>query len=119
MNALPPRKTAADKYYLGYFEKTKRLVAVMDFIDHYPDEKTAFIGFYMVERAEQGKGIGSAIVKELFDYLADLGYQNVRLGYVDGNKQSEMFWKKNQFADTGLRNHDEHYDVVVMNRTLQ
>lgn len=118
MKALPPRKDAADKYYLGYFGKTGQLVAVMDFIDHCPDELTAFIGFFMMERSLQGKGTGSRIVTELTAYLKRCGYRNVRLGYVDGNKQSEAFWKKNQFADTGMRNHTEQYDVVILNRTL-
>lgn len=118
MAALPPRKTAADKYYLGYFNEAGQLVAVMDFIDHYPDEQTAFIGFFMMEHSLQGKGIGSRIIAELTGYLKQCGYQNVRLGYVDGNKQSEAFWKKNRFTDTGLRNHTEHYTVVILNRTL-
>lgn len=39
MKALPQRKAGQeqDKYYLGYFDVHQRLVAVMDFIDHYPD----------------------------------------------------------------------------------
>lgn len=118
MQALPPRKTMADKYYLGHFDDAGRLVAVMDFIDHCPNAETAFIGFYMVERSLQGRGIGSQIVEELFEYLTSLDYQNVRLGYVNGNKQSESFWKKNQFVDTGMRNHTEDYEVVIMNRKL-
>ena len=32
-----------DKYYIGYY-KGKELIAIMDFIMAYPDEKTAFIG---------------------------------------------------------------------------
>lgn len=66
----------------------------------------------------QGHGIGSRIITELCVYLHSLGYEYIRLGYVDGNKQSESFWKKNQFTDTGLRNHTQDYTVVVMNRML-
>lgn len=44
MNALPPNKEICDKYYVGYY-KGEELIAVMDFIMAYPDEKTAFIGF--------------------------------------------------------------------------
>ena len=51
-------------------------------------------------------------------YLHSLGYEYIRLGYVDGNQQSESFWKKNQFTDTGLRDHSQDYTVVVMNRML-
>ena len=62
--------------------------------------------------------IGSRIITELCVYLHSLGYEYIRLGYVDGNKQSESFWEKNQFTDTGLRNHTQDYTVVVMNRML-
>lgn len=117
---LPQRKAGqtADKYYLGYFEETGRLEAVMDLIDHYPTEQSCFIGFFMMEKALQGQGIGTRIITELCGALAHQGYQYIRLGYVDGNKQSERFWKKNQFIDTGLRNHTDSYTVIVMNRVL-
>lgn len=86
MQAMPQRKIGQeqDKYYLGYFDKTGQLAAVMDFVDHYPDEQSCFI----------------------------------RLGYVDSNEQSKSFWQRNQFTDTGLRNHTDNYTVVVMNRSL-
>lgn len=120
MRVLPQRKMdePQDKYYLGFFDDAEQLVAVMDFIDHYPTERSCFIGFFMMERSVQGHGIGSRIVTELCVYLHSLGYEYIRLGYVDGNKQSEAFWKKNQFTDTGLRDHTQDYTVVVMNRML-
>ena len=45
MKALPPNKEMCDKYYVGYY-KGEELIAVMDLIMEYPDEKTAFIGFF-------------------------------------------------------------------------
>ena len=121
LQAMPQRKIGQeqDKYYLGYFDAAKRLVAVMDWIDHYPTEQSCFIGFFMMERDLQGTGIGSRITTELCTYLTKQNYEYIRLGYVDGNPQSEAFWKKNQFTDTGLRNHAEDYTVVVMNRSLE
>ena len=51
MCALPQRKMdePQDKYYLGFFDDAEQLVAVMDFIDHYPTEQSCFIGFFMME----------------------------------------------------------------------
>lgn len=120
MQALPQRKTGQeqDKYYLGYFDETGRLVAVMDFIDHYPTERSCFIGFFMMERDLQGTGIGSAIITKMCEYLTELNYQYIRLGYVDGNEQSKSFWIKNHFTDTGSKNHTDDYTVIVMNRSL-
>ncbi len=45
--ALPPAKEATDKYFIGIFDGNF-LVAVMDLIDRYPDNRTAFIGLFMV-----------------------------------------------------------------------
>ena len=117
MQALPPKKTLEDKYFLGYYEND-RLLAVMDLIDKYPNDKTVFIGFFMVDINYQNKGVGTYIIKELIHYLKNNGYQDIRLGYVNGNKQSESFWAKNGFVDTGYRNHTDFYEVIIMNKTI-
>ena len=113
--ALPPGKTAADKYYLGYFQGDK-LAAVLDLILDYPRAQTAFVGFFMLARRLQGRGVGSAIVAEALQALARQGYTHVRLGYVKGNPQSEAFWLKNGFRPTGIETRPASYTVVVLER---
>lgn len=115
--ALPPKKTYEDKYYIGFYDNGF-LVAVMDFIDKYPNETTGFIGFFMVNNSISRKGIGTAIITELKEYLKFLGYQNIRLGYAMGNEQSRSFWKKNGFIETGIVTHNGLYNVVVMENKL-
>ena len=58
LSALPPGKNAADKHYLGFFDG-KTLVAVLDLILDYPQEGTAYLGFFMTKKATQGRGIGA------------------------------------------------------------
>lgn len=58
MRALPPGREPQDKYYVGYFAGNDTLLAVMDLILGYPQEKTALIGFFMVSAARQGTGLG-------------------------------------------------------------
>lgn len=115
--ALPPGMTYEDKYYIGFFRHAK-LVAVMDLITGYPDSATAFIGFFMMDRTEQGNGIGSSIIAECCAYLGLLGYSDIRLGYAKGNPQSEAFWKKNGFTETGVESKQDAYTVVIMRREL-
>ena len=117
MSALPPRTGPKDKFYLGFFDKDK-LAAVMDLILNYPNDKTAFIGFFMMRREEQGKGLGSKIVSECFDELGRAGYEYVRLGFAKGNPQSEAFWRKNGFLPTGVEYDGGGYKVVVMERKI-
>ena len=116
MNALPPGKTMEDKYYLGFFEEDT-LVAVLDLIIGFPDEKTAFWGFFMMNREYQGKGIGSKLVEEIINGLKE-DFTAVRLGYVKGNEQSERFWKKNHFLPTGVESDTGEYVIVMTERKL-
>ena len=117
MTAQPPGKEAADKYYVGYFDGEK-LIAVLDLILAYPDEETAFIGFFMTDVSVQGKGTGSGIISELCGYLAGTGVKKVRLGWVRGNPQAEHFWQKNGFTETGGAYDTEKYTVIVAEREV-
>lgn len=105
-----------DKYYIG-FRGDERLIAVMDLVLEYPDKKTAFIGFFMMDTGMQGKEIGSGIIENVCRYLAKR-FSYVRLGYVKGNMQSEHFWMKNKFSPTGTVTQTEDYEIVMMQRTL-
>lgn len=117
MKALPPRTTYDDKYYVGYFQDGC-LVAVMDLILNFPNKETAFIGFFMMNKAFQGKGLGTKIIDECAKCLKEEGYQHIRLGFAKGNPQSEAFWTKNGFKRTGVENVQELYTVVIMERDL-
>ena len=117
MKALPPRTTYDDKYYIGFFEKDC-LVAVMDLILNFPNRETAFIGLFMMDKAFQGKGLGTEIIKECFEMLKEEEYQYVRLGFAKGNPQSETFWRKNGFEKTGVEDVQERYTVVVLQKEL-
>jgi len=117
LTALPPRKTLDDKYFLGYFQD-RRLIAVLDLIVRYPNEDTAFIGWFILERTAQGVGLGSALVAELLDFLRTEGFRYVRLGRAKGNPQSQRFWEKNGFTPTGVETDGGGYTIVVMERAL-
>lgn len=117
MKALPPGKTYADKYYVGFYDGSS-LIAVMDLIYEYPDSDTAFIGFFMTEQTLQGAGLGSAIISDCCDFLRALGFLQVKLGYAKGNLQSKAFWVKNKFVKTGVETQKEGYVAVSMIRKL-
>lgn len=117
MNALPPGKAARDKHYVGYFDGGK-LIAVMDLIMAYPDERTAWIGFFMTDVSVQNTGIGSSVIGDLCAYLPDTGITAVRLGWVKGNPQAEHFWHKNRFLETGVTNGTSRCTIVEAQRLL-
>ena len=117
MVKLPPNKGSEDKLYLCIWDK-ERLVAVMDLILKYPDGETAFIGFFMMDKDYQGKGIGSRIIGDALRCLKR-EFSRVRLGYVKGNEQSRCFWEKNGFVPTGKIIKQDLYEIVMMEKTLR
>ena len=70
---------------------------LMDLIDGYPDPKIAYIGFFMMDIRFQGRQLGSALIREVKDYLKRAGFSAVRLAIDKANPQSNHFWKKNGF----------------------
>lgn len=117
MKALPPRKIKEDKYYLGFYE-SEALVAVMDLILGFPNDETAFVGFFMTNKQFQGKGIGTELMQEVYTYLKQCGFKFVRLCFAKGNPQSEHFWLKNGFIPTGVEVQNEGYVAVVLQKEL-
>ena len=86
-------------------------------IDGYPDPDICFIGFFMMNKAYQGRQIGSGIIREVSEYLRSLGYQAVRLAIDKGNPQSSHFWKKNGFPV--IKEVDRNgWTVLVAEQTL-
>ena len=117
MVALPPKKEFADKYFIGIFDDNF-LVAVMDLIDRYPDNRTVFIGLLMVSKSYQRKGIGTYIAKALSQTLRTEGYVRIRLGYVKTNLSAQSFWLKQGFQPTGAESVRENYTVIEAEKIL-
>lgn len=117
MDALPPNKGYEDKRYIGFFQNDI-LVAVMDLIEHYPQHGTALLGFFAMNANMQGQGIGTTIISDSVAYLAQVGFEKVRLGIDKGNPQSKAFWLKNGFAFTGEEHESDGSTILVMERML-
>ena len=66
----------------------------------------------------QGQGVGTAIISDSVTYLAQVGFQKVRLGIDKGNPQSKAFWLKNGFVFTGEEYENDSSVILVMERKL-
>lgn len=117
LQALPPRRTLADKHFFGWFAG-ERLVAMMDLIWRHPQDDMAFIGWFIVDGAHQGKGLGRRLIADVLAMLKSQGVREVRLGRIEGNPQSEHFWHLMGFAENGLGYDTDDYHVIVMAKTL-
>ena len=96
LQLTPPGVERSDKYYVGFY-RDGDLAAIMDLIDGYPSSDMAFIGFFMMNAALQGKGLGTGIVQDVCAYLKHSGKTSIRLAVAEDNPQANHFWKKNGF----------------------
>ena len=117
LKALPEGKSLEDKFYIGFFENDS-LIAIMDFILSFPKEDTVFIGLFMMDSKESGKGKGSAIIIEALMAWKSEGYEKVRLAYMKGNMQSRSFWRKCGFTEAGVEKENEQGIAVIMEKIL-
>lgn len=117
MTALPPNTKIDDKFYIGFYKEGK-LIAVMDLIDGYPEQKIAYIGFFMTNVTIQKRGVGSEIISELCDCLKQKGFISIRLAWVKGNPQAEHFWLKNMFVILEETTSNVSDSVILAERCL-
>lgn len=115
--ALPPGKTMEDKFFVGFY-KGRQLIAIMDLIIGYPDIKTTYIGWFMVDKDFQGNGIGTVIIKEALSILKEENFSAVRLGCIKENEEGKKFWLKNGFHATGTESKADNYTVLNMQKYL-
>ena len=97
LRIAPPGIGPKDKYYVGFFQRDA-LVAVLDLIDGYPRPDVGYIGFFMVNAALEGRGVGTAIIEDVCAYLQSTGKTAVRLAIAEDNPQANHFWRKNGFV---------------------
>ena len=117
LTKLPPKKSLDDKYFVGFYQKGV-LVAILDLIKGYPNEKTAFVGWFMVKKSLQNMGIGKKIFEQLLELLKAEGFEQVRLGCVKENKEGEYFWRRNGFKPTGAKYETDGYTVILKERKI-
>ncbi|MEU4192914.1 GNAT family N-acetyltransferase [Kribbella sp. NPDC026611] len=90
------------KVVLGAFT-AGRLLAVVDLLRGYPDERTAFIGLLQVRWNHQGLGHGRATYRLVEQHVAAWPeIEKLRLAVVDTNAHiATKFWLRQGFAATG------------------
>lgn len=112
LHLAPPGIGPEDKYYVGFYQDDD-LVAVMDLVDGFPEDSIVFIGFFMMSKRLQGQEIGSSMIREVSEYMKNVGMTYVRLAIDKGNPQSTHFWKKNGFNTIYEADRDGHTLLVA------
>jgi RimJ/RimL family protein N-acetyltransferase len=93
ITALPPGTTLDQKFFVGIYEIDK-LVAVLDYIEGYPEKEIAFIGFFMLANEVHGKGIGKKMIQAFIESAKQNHFKEVRLGCYETNEIGYLFGVK-------------------------
>ena len=62
---------------------------------------------FMIDKASQGKGYGSAALKKIIDYFRSHGADHILLSTKETNTTALALYHKYQFAETGDMNDNE------------
>jgi ribosomal protein S18 acetylase RimI-like enzyme len=79
------------------------LVGILDLLLRYPDVQTVYLGLLLIDRAHQGRGVGTAAFQALErDLLPRWPWaRRLRLSVVRTNDQTLGFWRRLGFTETG------------------
>ena len=116
MTMLPEGCAAEQKHFLVYYDDG--MVALLDLIEGYPDERTCYIGLFMVDSARSRRGIGSGIISELCEALSDAGFDAIRLAYGKRYAPGVRFWSKNGFVPLKEAELPDYGELIVAERKL-
>ncbi len=95
---LPDFEEGDKQYFLGFYDEKDELTAVLDLITGYPDDQSAFIGWFMVDADRQRQGIGSQLFADIRAALAGQGIRHLGVGIRKSNSDAAAFWTAQGFA---------------------
>lgn len=120
ISALPPGKTMSDKSYLLLSDSIGDL-AVIDFIEKYPDSASGYLGFFILANERHHQGIGKRLFKMLEEAARQCGLSRIELACFASNKPGLRFWKKEgyQLIRTSKRVIDNiSYTILSLEKQL-
>ena len=121
MTELPPNTNASQKHFIGFYQNEK-LLAIMDYIDGYPENKTRFIGLFMIRGEYRRQGYGKKLIRDFIEKSKEEGYHFLRLGCLENNIKALDFWSSwgfqeiNRVISKGENRRD--WNVIVMQYKL-
>ncbi|MBQ4451270.1 MAG: GNAT family N-acetyltransferase, partial [Clostridia bacterium] len=114
-----PEGTAPEaKHFVGFYDGEEHLTAILDLITGYPEDDDAFIGWFMVDAAVQGRGIGSQIFADVRAAMSGQGFDFLSVGVSKENSDAIDFWQKQGFAFSGKEIEWNGRNVALMERSI-
>lgn len=117
---LPPNKSIQDKTYVAIYDKTN-CIALLDFIEGFPNKDIGFIGFFILSSDVHHKNIGTHIFNLIVQVSKELCFKKLELKCDKENKIGQYFWTKMGFKEIGRSNKiidNEEHTMISMSSYL-
>ncbi len=95
------------------FSKNGTAVAFLSMFEGYPEEKTLYIGLFLVDRSCQRSFVGTEIISAVICEGFSYGYTSVKLSVQDNNLSGYPFWKKMGFKAAGVTECEGFFNVSM------
>ncbi|MBE6470961.1 MAG: GNAT family N-acetyltransferase [Coriobacteriaceae bacterium] len=118
ISSVPGATGGEDSYFVGFYDDDADLVAVLDLICGYPEPDDAFIGWFMVDDAQQGRGVGSSIFADVRASMKAQGYDHLEVRCPKESAPSLAFWQAQGFELDGTQSDGGGYTVVGLQRDI-
>ncbi len=94
---LPNGKTAEDVYLFGLFDAENVLAGMICAVQHYPDERTWWVGLMMLAPEQRGRGLGADFYQAFERWVSAQEISQISLSAIGANKSGLQFWKQMGF----------------------
>ncbi len=120
MYALPPDTDMSQKFYIALY-KENECVALIDYIEGYPDPNVVYLGLFMLNPKFQGVRVGSYIIGKFIECVGNNAFTEIKLGCYEANEIGYAFWNRMGFIKEkcSIRENDgKAYNLIHMQRVL-
>lgn len=120
ITALPPGKTMSDKSYLLLSDNTGDM-AVIDFIERYPNDRSGYLGFLILSSERHRQGIGQKLLGMIEETARQCGLSRIELACFASNESGLRFWGKAGYQPirTSMRVIDDlSYTIISLEKQL-
>jgi ribosomal protein S18 acetylase RimI-like enzyme len=94
---LPPGKALADKFGMGVFNRSGRLVGGIDVIRDFPEPREWYLGLLVLDPKYRNHGLGPKLLAALEHWLQGQGAAYLRLAASEHNEAGRRFWTRSGF----------------------
>jgi GNAT superfamily N-acetyltransferase len=91
---IPERKNYEDKFVIGCYSDSGRLIGVLDAIRDYPAVHEWEMGLFLLDPRQRNRGLGGQLYRGFERWVIPFGARYIRLGVVEQNEKAFRFWRR-------------------------